>query len=538
MSRPGLQRALSRAELAAAGALALLSVVLQVRFATHAGALWRDEVNSAAFAAMPALSAAWGALRYDGFPILPTLLLRAFAALGPGGDDASLRAFGLLVGLAFLGALWGAGRWLGCPAPLLSLALLGLSPWTIRTVDSVRPYGVGLVGIVLTLGLLWRVVEAPTARRVAAAAALAVLGVQCMYQNAFLLLGVCAAAGATAFAAARPRAAAGVGLAGAAAALSLVPYGPSLAAAREWTVVPQIPPTAGHLARVLAEALRSGGGARLGLWCAMALLVLVLGARTLARRTLGPQGPARELFAAAALVATALAFLAAVALARLPTQPWYWIPLLAVAAPALEAGAWAASSRPAWRVARLGVALGLAALSVSPAWRDLSERRTNLDAVAAHVAAHAVPGDAVVVYPFYFGVTFQRYYRGPVAWATLPPLADLRIHRYDLLKQAMASPAPLDPVFETLSAALRAGRRVWLIGGLPPARPDQPAPSIPPAPHPDWGWMGAPYMIAWGQQAAHFLGSHALAAEEVTLPPRGPVSSYENVPLIVVSGWR
>src|SRR6185295_300864 len=186
---------LRRAEWGVAIALSLLAVLFHVRFLTQAGALWRDEVNTAEFARMGSVHEIYSFLKYDGFPPLVALLVRGWGAIG-GEGDSGLRMFGFVVGLAFLGALWLACRSFRCPAPLYSLALIGLSPIAVRAVDSIRPYGVGMVLIVATMALMWKAIESPSAKRFVGAGILAVLSVQCMYQNAFLLLAICVAGAA------------------------------------------------------------------------------------------------------------------------------------------------------------------------------------------------------------------------------------------------------------------------------------------------------------------------------------------------------
>jgi len=61
---------------------------------------------------------------------------------------------------------------------------------------------------------------------------------------------------------------------------------------------------------------------------------------------------------------------------------------------------------------------------------------------------------------------------------------------------------------------------------------------LPPAPHSSWGWYAGYYNAAWGFQAAYMLQSHALRADISSVPASDPVSFYENVPLVAVSGWR
>ena len=59
-----------RVELLAAIALSLWILFLHGLFLFHAGPLWRDEVGTIDFAAMPTLSALWQHLQYDNFPPL------------------------------------------------------------------------------------------------------------------------------------------------------------------------------------------------------------------------------------------------------------------------------------------------------------------------------------------------------------------------------------------------------------------------------------------------------------------------------------
>ena len=89
---------MGRAEWAIAIILTLIAVYFHFTFLTHAGALWRDEVNTAEFAGMPSLSSLYSSLQYDGFPLLSTLLVRGWMAAGWGSSDFGLRVFGFLVG--------------------------------------------------------------------------------------------------------------------------------------------------------------------------------------------------------------------------------------------------------------------------------------------------------------------------------------------------------------------------------------------------------------------------------------------------------
>ena len=106
--------------------------------------------------------------------------------------EVSLRAFGFLVGISVLGALWCSSRLLGGRSPWLSLILFAGSPLVIRTIESIRPYGLGVAFILTTLGLVWIVATGRGGWPMMVAASMAAtLSVQCLYSNAVLLLGIC-----------------------------------------------------------------------------------------------------------------------------------------------------------------------------------------------------------------------------------------------------------------------------------------------------------------------------------------------------------
>ncbi|HYH47595.1 MAG TPA: hypothetical protein VEG34_18080, partial [Thermoanaerobaculia bacterium] len=135
-------------------------------------------------------------------------------------------------------------------------------------------------------------------------------------------------------------------------------------------------------------------------------------------------------------------------------------------------------------------------------------------------------------------VGYRRYHRAPVLWQTVPPLDDHRFHRYDLVKQRMQDADPLAPLRIDLAATLRRGNAVWLVGEIDIPPPGTPPPVLPPAPHPETGWLDVPYRTAWSRQLGAYLRDHARGGEQIALPAPSPVSGYEDVQLLVVRGWR
>src|SRR5271154_3445357 len=108
-------------------ALTILSACFHVQTLWNAGGLWRDEADCLAAAASPTLSALWHAMARGSFPLLFYRVLRLWNGLAPAGDRW-LRGLGLAIGLCVLAALWRSCLVMGRRAPLLALALIGLSP--------------------------------------------------------------------------------------------------------------------------------------------------------------------------------------------------------------------------------------------------------------------------------------------------------------------------------------------------------------------------------------------------------------------------
>ena len=177
------------------------------------------------------------------------------------------------------------------------------------------------------------------------------------------------------------------------------------------------------------------------------------------------------------------------------------------------------------RILDIGCAFGAFLSELNPEWK-----RFGMD-----VSGFAIDR-AAQAQPFWIGITFQRYYKGPATSVTVPPL-DVHIVRFDLFKEAMTRPNPMDPVLEAMANALKSGHRVWWVQGMGSVE-SGPPPVLPPAPLPDSGWYIEPYLLGWARQAAYHLESHGQRAEVLDTRPGGRVLPYENVAVTMVSGWR
>src|SRR5438093_2804853 len=174
-----------------AALVTFFATFLHALFLLTAGGLWRDEAAFVQLSLLPSVSEVWQKLPYDHCPILMPLAVRAWSAAGLGNTDLGLRALGLCVGLFLLAAFWFASWTMRNGAPLLAVTLAGLNVTMVRAGDSLRGYGLGSALAVIALAVIWRLSCRPSVAAFSFAVVLAVLSVQALYQNAFLLFAAC-----------------------------------------------------------------------------------------------------------------------------------------------------------------------------------------------------------------------------------------------------------------------------------------------------------------------------------------------------------
>ncbi len=86
-------------------------------------------------------------------------------------------------------------------------------------------------------------------------------------------------------------------------------------------------------------------------------------------------------------------------------QPFYFLALLALAAGCLD-GLWGVVRRPARRLLLTGVLCVLVVGDVPDAWANAGMRMSNVDRVAERLATAAVPGDLIVLTPYWLSSPF------------------------------------------------------------------------------------------------------------------------------------
>ncbi|HEV2694866.1 MAG TPA: hypothetical protein VG347_18370 [Verrucomicrobiae bacterium] len=527
-----------RNEWLAAALITAVILCLHVEFWRHAGALWRDEVNSVNIAQSPS----YAALTHDTFPVLQPLLLKGWSTLGR--SDLWLRVLGMFGGLAIIAAFWSVARATRRP-PLFSLVIFGLNLLMIYCGDALRAYGPGSAFMVFMLAATWSFLQRPDWSRAALIALTAVLGVQTLFQNAVLVLAVCI--GAFAVCARRKDLGAAIKVlcAGVVSALSLVPYHASLVA---------LPQSAIELRRGFSllvtninfeSATEFPSDAFTAVWKILAVLVFGFMLWSLFSKKPASADAAPDaivdlsLFAGVTLASVIALFLAFLWFAAAGARPWYFMPPLALAAACFDFGIPLTRIPRLVRVTVFALLIGTALTALPMLASALHGQLTNADRIAARVTAEAATQDFIVVTPWYSGITFSRYYHGPTPWDTLPPLADHTLHRYDLFLEAMKDTNSLTPILDKITTTLRSGHRVWVIGLLewPPDVSEVP-PVLPAAPLPGYGWSDLPYMGSWVWRTSYLLAKHGNHFAPVPLPDDSIHNFQEDLRLYMAEGWR
>jgi hypothetical protein len=532
------QSILRRFELAAGALVTAAVLFLHFRFFTQAGPLWRDEISSLNLALLQNAEQFFRGLVFDSMPALFPLVLRAWSSFGFGQSDFGLRLLGLLIGVLSIVALWVCCRSLSDhkSAPLWPIVLFAMNLFVIGEGDSLRPYGLGVIGIIVTFALIWRITFRDRYLFLIIAAAIAaVLSVQSLYFNSFALFGICF--GGILLCALKKdwQRAGAILFVGVCAVASLLPYLSILRQSRGLFVIQA---TGGGLPATINEFIATlGQGSRLRIAIWFLLFVVGLAGAIFCRP--------RHALACAQLRDSIVFSLVTVFVATIGTIAFVWnidlpvnryfLPLLAVAGVCAHICAATLRHRVVLYSVNIVAALVLAALSFFPLLAAVRTRATNCDLAANAVSRDATSDDFIIVTRFSFGISFARYYRGAAPWRTVPDIPNHTQHRLDLVKDAMTQPDPLGALFSQIESTLKAGHRVYLVGSLPAAEPVE---ALPPAPQSVYGWKMFSYIDNWQRQLAWFVNEHAQHGDNISLGETQPVELRENLGVFVVSGWQ
>ena len=511
---------------------------LHLDFFSHAGGFWRDEVNTISVASHSSLDE----FRKDSFPVLFPLLVHGWLNFGPG--ESTLRVLGVSIGFGILAALLLAGWKINRAPPLLALSLFALNPTLIVIGDSLRAYGLGTLFIALaTMAAAWFLLK-PDWKRLSLFTFAGVLAVQTLYHNAVFLGAICL--GAMVVCARRKNFSdvAKVFGAGALAAVSLVPYLAGIAAGRDDSASLRTGLNPIRLVNGLMETFGYPREWFALVWLLLFIFLLWHGGKILWRSETKISPPENfradlPLFAAVTAGVSVFGFLGFLWLAALPSQSWYFLPLMVVTALCLDLVISFWSKKIQLALAALFI---LSTALIAPTtWGILAVKYTNVNVWTQQLEKSVAPEDYVIVDPWYCGITFAHYFKPATPWDTLPPIADHATHRYDQMKLQLQNTNAIAPVLEKISATLRSGHRVWVValyGWMDIPEPGTVAPPpLPPAPLGQFGWSEVPYTMSWVSQVAHRLGDQSEKFERVK-NPAATGRFIEEMELFVAQGWR
>jgi hypothetical protein len=481
-------------ETAVALAGTAFSAILLTLAAMYVGPLWRDEVNTINLAQMPSLREFWDNLPYESFPPLWPLLLRGYDLLGLAGGDAGIRVLGLYVGLCFLASLWLCARWIGSRAPILSVALLGSLPAFVFIVGANRAYGLASCLLVLSFGLIWRMVEFPSRSRVLLAGLACLLFAQCVYYDVVFLCAMLAGAAAVVIRRRQWKSLGALVGIGAVAGASLAIYLPIIHRGSAYVPMNQEPTfNFAILWYKLASALTTRSSAQspnfdgpeVWLWVLVlsgGLVLALLMQRTRERPAQNQEpdvaatGGIRAdlaLFCGVSLLFGVAGYMAFLLKLQYITQAWYYVEMLCLCAISLDGllGANWPALRP-WGLLRIGFMVVMMTWGARSAWEEAHTRRSNVDLIAAALSQKAAAGDLIVVQSAWEGITFDRYYHGQAHWVTVPPIDSHKVHRTDLVVEEMNQRDAMGPVLREITDTLRGGNSVWTVGRMLDIRPE------------------------------------------------------------------
>jgi hypothetical protein len=536
-------------EYSLACALTISWVAFHIRFFLHAGALWRDEINSVNLATSPTISGIAANLQHDSFPILWLLLLRFWIQSGIGSTDQGIRVLGLLAGLGTAAVLWSNARRFRYPTPLAALTLLGFSAAVLCYGDSIRGYGLGVLLGLIMLGLLWDVAVRPTLARIIAALLVSLAAVQTLYYNSVILLAVGCGAALVASRHRRWNRAACIAAIGAICALSMVPYRWVEIRARSFRPMLLHPVTPSWLWFKFNEAVGFDWGNVAQrhqhdgfIWPAAVVLALLASIAAVVR-PFKPALPDSDVqfrrdvltFHLTTLfvgVATYITFLYTLSYIM---APWYFLSLLALIATCID-GLFSALPAVGGRLLLGAASIAFCCTNGPGLWYDSALRKTSMDQACTILQYEAGPGDLIVIIPWYLGLPFQRYYHGQAPYVTVPQVDFLAYQKFELLLDPMRNPRAMNPTISRIEQTLRAGHCVYLLGdnefpyfGTAPI-------TIQPAPDPIAGWNDGAYYHAWATQITFFLMHHARLAKQFDVPREG-VSDAERPALWALKQW-
>jgi hypothetical protein len=484
----------------------------------------------------------WHNLQSDSFAMAWPLLLRCWIGLGGGSSDQALRVLGLVLGLGGLASLWFGARGSIVRVPVLGLAIFALQSAVVCYGDSIRGYGLGMLGGMLTIALLWRATQFPSIRWWLLSLLAALVAVHTLFHNAPVLFAACVAASVVlAMQGNWTKIALPMGI-GVICALSLLPYTLTLGSTGQWVSIFRYPITPAWFWYKLQEAFGQTPTLVFDLWIGLVLLGFVT---TLSlvfrafRQRISPDRLHLLVFSSITLALGVAGHFAFLWKLSYYMQPWYFLASLSIVGATIDGVlvGWG----PIGNRFRLYLAAMLLICCPPSLMAAAGQAKTNMNLVAARIQQADSPGDLIIVNQWWMGYSFRLNYKGPATWTCVPPIefpAFPGLIRLTALKDEMQHPSDaMTSVLKLARATLKSGHRVWLVGEV--IAPDPQTPLTAPPPYQDQSpQKDGAYYNFWAAQLGQLLGEHATEMQAVAIQSSRPVSSYEDEPLHLCWGWK
>ena len=104
--------------------------------------------------------------------------------------------------------------------------------------------------------------------------------------------------------------------------------------------------------------------------------------------------------------------------------------------------------------------------------------------------------------------------------------------------EKMIAARPLDEVLQMAETTLRAGNRLWIVGGASFSKSGTAPAPLPPAPTSEFGWDNVAYRRSWSQQLGWFLQQHSQQGKRIEVMKGLRINPLEDVQLLEVQGWK
>lgn len=550
-------------------ALLATALIALLHYLAMAGklALWRDEVAAVNLAKVSSLSEFWRLCEFDSSFIAWFALLRSWINVF-GDSDFSLRILGAGIGLAVLGACWWTVRRFSCPYPLITLSLFALNSAVIYWGDTVRGYGLGTLLMLIMLGETWRFAQRPSWKHLFRAFVPAILAVHTLYYNCIYLFAMCLGVAAVRYRARDWRSILQILGLGFVCALTMLIYVDPVRRVAAWRSVVETPLS---IEKVLTLFHGTGVYAAYMLDVVWALLLpltpvilFILAKRKQGPGNLGVAGEAnyllpvssartlhwqascgvadRALFLLVTFSVGLSGFLILLFWHGYQPQPWHFIPIIGFVSIPIEVALLdAIRYNEAGRKLRLYFVCAFWLLVYYSSQAMVEGRRTNIDEAAERITEGARKGDLIVIQPWFYGISFARYYHGPADYVGVPGIGSeyMNVHRWDRLRDLLKEDDPIAPLMERIDDTLKSGHTVWYLGtylAIPKDRPigRSPNPLIPGSPQAKFG--SSMHLRYWDKFFIRHFVEHC---EYEDLHVQGyNVFGFENSRVVKVTGWH